>query len=212
MKNYKFLFAFLLLLALFSCSSRPVKVVCVGDSITEGSGLEVQSKTAYPVALGKLLGDDYSVLNFGRSATTMNRNGDFPYWIAKEFSNVFAALPDIIVIKLGTNDTKPENWNADDFMNSYQSMIDTFNTIASRPRIFLCYPVPVYEIKWGINDSTVMAGVIPVIDKLSAKNSLPVIDLYHGMQTQAGNFPDGIHPNEQGAANIAKLIAEELKK
>jgi len=212
MKNYMFLFAVMLSLALFSCSPGPVKVVCVGDSITEGSGLEVQSKTAYPVALGKLLGDDYSVLNFGRSATTMNRNGDFPYWIAKEFSNVFAALPDIIVIKLGTNDTKPENWNADDFMNSYQSMIDTFNTIASKPKIFLCYPVPVYEIKWGINDSTVMAGVIPAMDKLAARYNLPVIDLYHGLQNQAGNFPDGIHPNEQGAANIAKLIAEELKK
>jgi acyl-CoA thioesterase-1 len=212
MKNYKILFAFLLSLALFSCSTRPVKVVCVGDSITEGSGLEVESKTAYPVALGKLLGADYTVLNFGRSATTMNRNGDFPYWIAKEFSNVFAALPDIIVIKLGTNDTKPENWNANDFRNSFQAMIDTFNTIASKPKIFLCYPVPVYEIKWGINDSTVTAGVIPAIDKLAARNNLPVIDLYHGLQNQIVNFPDGIHPNEQGAANIAKLIAEELLK
>lgn len=212
MKNFKFLFAVMLSLAMLSCSTRPVKVVCVGDSITEGSGLEVQSKTAYPVALGKLLGDDYSVLNFGRSATTMNRNGDFPYWTAKEFSNVFAALPDIIVIKLGTNDSKPENWNAGDFLNSYQAMIDTFNTIASKPKIFLCFPVPVYETRWGINDSTIIAGVIPVIDKLSAKNNLPAIDLYQGMQDQAKNFPDGIHPNEQGAANIAKLIAVELKK
>jgi alpha-L-fucosidase 2 len=142
----------------------------------------------------------------------MNRNGDFPYWTAKEFSNVFAALPDIIVIKLGTNDTKPENWNAVDFMNSFQAMIDTFNTIASKPKIFLCYPVPVYEIRWGINDSTIVAGVFPAIDKLAVRNSLSVIDLYHGLQNQIVNFPDGIHPNEQGAVNIARLIADELLK
>ncbi len=212
MKNYNILFAMLLSLVLLSCSTRPIKVVCVGDSITEGSGLEVESKTAYPVVLGMLLGDDYSVLNFGRSATTMNRQGDFPYWIAKEFSNVFAASPDIIVIKLGTNDSKPQNWNTEDFMRSYQAMIDTFKTICSKPKIFLCYPVPVYETRWGINDSTVIAGVIPVIDKIAAKNNLPVIDLYHGMQNQAGNFPDGIHPNEKGALKIAELIAEQLQK
>ena len=212
MKKYNILFAMLLSLVLLSCSTRPVKVVCVGDSITEGSGLEVESKTAYPVVLGMLLGDDYSVLNFGRSATTMNRQGDFPYWIAKEFSNVFAASPDIIVIKLGTNDSKPQNWNTEDFMRSYQTMIDTFKTICSKPKIFLCYPVPVYETRWGINDSTVIAGVIPVIDKIAAKNNLPVIDLYHGMQNQAGNFPDGIHPNEKGALKIAELIAEQLQK
>ncbi len=174
MKSYKILFAVLLLLALLSCSTQPIKIACVGDSITEGSGLAVQSKTAYPVALGELLGPDYSVLNCGRSATTMSRNGDFPYWIAKEFSNVFADSPDIIVIKMGTNDTKPQNWNIDDFMNSYQAMIDTFNTISTNPKIFLCYPVPVYETNWGINDSTLIAGVIPAIEKIVAKNNLPV--------------------------------------
>ena len=212
MKSYKILFAVLLLLALLSCSTQPIKIACVGDSITEGSGLAVQSKTAYPVALGELLGPDYSVLNCGRSATTMSRNGDFPYWIAKEFSNVFADSPDIIVIKMGTNDTKPQNWNIDDFMNSYQAMIDTFNTISSNPKIFLCYPVPVYETNWGINDSTLIAGVIPAIEKIAAKNNLPVIDLYHAMQNQAENFPDGIHPNEKGAAIMARLIKQEILK
>lgn len=212
MKNYRLLMGVLISFTIFSCSTEPIKVVCVGDSITEGSGLEVQSTSAYPVFLDKQLGTDYSVLNFGRSATTMSRNGDFPYWVAKEFSNVFAASPDIIVIKLGTNDTKPKNWNSEDFMNSYQAMIDTFNTIRSKPKIFLCYPVPVYETRWGINDSILIAGVIPVIDKIAAKNNLPVIDLYRGMENQAENFPDGIHPNEKGTENMAIFIAKELQK
>jgi alpha-L-fucosidase 2 len=212
MKIYNVLWVLLLSLAIISCSSEAIKVVCVGDSITEGNGLSVQSKTAYPVELGKFLGSEYTVFNFGRSATTMSRNGDFPYWIAKEFSNVFQAMPDIIVIKLGTNDSKPQNWNAEEYMKSYQAMIDTFNTIASHPKIYLCYPVPAFESRWGINDSTVTAGVIPAIEILASKNNLPLIDLYHGMQDQAGNFPDGIHPNEKGAENMARIVANELRR
>ena len=211
MKKARFLFITVFAFLLISCSKQPVKVACVGDSITEGFGLVVQSRTAYPAVLGHLLGTDYRVLNFGRSATTMNKNGDFPYWIAKEFSNVFAESPDIIVIKLGTNDTKPQNWKSIDYIRSYQAMIDTFKTMGSHPKIYLCYPVPVYEDRWGINDSTVIAGVIPAIDTLAAKNNLPIIDLYKGMLNQPGNFPDGVHPDEKGAAIMAKLVAEAIK-
>jgi len=212
MNNFRFLFAVLITMALYSCSSQPIKVACVGDSITEGYEVGIQSKSAYPVVLNKMLGKDYTVFNFGRSATTMSREGDFPYWVAKEFSNVFATTPDIIVIKLGTNDTKPFNWNVEEYMKSYQAMIDTFHTIVPKPKIFLCYLVPVYETRWGINDSTVISGVIPAIDKIATKNNLPIIDLYKGMQNQARNFPDGIHPNWKGAENMAIIIAKELSK
>jgi len=202
----------LTLLFLFSCSSAEIKVACVGDSITEGYGLSVQSQTGYPVVLNNLLGANYSVLNLGRSATTLQRKGDFPYWIAKEFSDVFAFKPNIIVIKLGTNDTKPENWDQEGYKTDYQAMIDTFKTIATHPTIYLCYPVPVFETRWGINDSTVINGVIPVIDELAKANHLPVIDLYHGMSDQKANFPDGIHPNEEAVKQMSCIIAAALRK
>jgi alpha-L-fucosidase 2 len=183
----------------------------VGDSITEGYGLAVQSKTGYPVALDSILGSGYTVLNSGRSATTLQKKGDFPYWICKEFSNVFAFNPDIIVIKLGTNDTKPYNWQADRYEEDYQALIDTFRTIPANPRIYLCLPVPVFKTKWGINDSTVVNGVIPIIEKLAEANHLPVIDLYHPMLAQGANFPDSIHPNEQAAKVMAEIIAKKIK-
>ena len=97
-------------LLMFSCAPKITKIACIGDSITEGYGLACQSKTAYPVVLDSILGPNYEVLNSGRSATTLQRKGDFPFWICKEFSNVFAYQPIIITIKLGTNDTKPQNW------------------------------------------------------------------------------------------------------
>ena len=195
-----------------SCSKSKTRVACVGDSITEGYGLACQSKTGYPVVLDSILGANYTVLNSGRSATTLQKKGNFPFWICKEFSNVFAYEPNIIIIKLGTNDTKPENWHTDCFENDYQAMIDTFNTISPKPKIYVCLPVPVFKTRWGINDSTVVNGVIPVIEKLAKANNLQVIDLYHSMQDQGKTFFDSIHPNEAGVKAMAGIIAQIIKQ
>ena len=201
-----------LVLITLSCGKKTIKVACIGDSITEGYGLARQSKTAYPAVLDSILGADYEVLNLGRSATTLQQEGDFPYWICKEFSNAFAFEPDIVVIKLGTNDTKPNNWNAANYKKDYQCLIDTLMTISSHPKIYLTLPVPVFKTKWGINDSTVVNGVIPIVKEIAKTNNLPVIDLYHQMQDQGANFPDSIHPNEQAVKVMANIISIEITK
>jgi acyl-CoA thioesterase I len=196
---------------LSSCKPETIRVACVGDSITEGHGLAVASKTGYPVVLDSILGDTYTVLNAGRSATTLQRKGNFPFWIAKEFSNVYAFQPDIIVIKLGTNDTKPYNWVLGKYEKDYQALIDTFSTITSHPKIFLCYPAPVFKTTWEINDSTVVNGIIPAIDRLAKVNHLPIIDFYNGLSDQRSNFPDNIHPNEAAVVKMAEIVAEKLQ-
>lgn len=195
---------------LYSCSDKVIRVACVGDSITEGAGLAKQSETGYPVVLNQLLGTRYAVLNCGRSATTLQKKGDFPYWTCKEFSNTFAFKPQIIVIKLGTNDTKSQNWNPTSFEQDYQALLDTFKTITPSPKIVVCLPVPVYQTEWGINDSTLQAGVLPILKKLCEKNALECIDLNSGLSNQKALFPDNIHPNEQGARKMAKIIATSI--
>lgn len=200
-----------LLLIMSSCKTT-TRVACVGDSITEGSGHKYQSKTAYPVVLNNLLGEKFSVLNAGRSAATLQKKGDLSYWDCNEFSNVFAFKPSIIIIKLGTNDTKPHNWKLNSFEEDYQALIDTFQTIKPTPRIFLCKPVPVFNTRWGINDSTMTNSLIPTVEKLAKKNNLPIIDLYTALKTEGANFPDDIHPNEKAAAIMAETIATKILK
>lgn len=208
MKNKHLIFLLILTsLITISCKSEKKKIACVGDSITEGYGLANQSISAYPTVLNKILGNEYSVLNCGRSATTLSKTGDFPYWIAKEFNCVFAYEPDIITIKLGTNDTKPNNWNKEEFKKSYQQMIDTFQTIQSKPKIYLCFPVPVFKTVWGINDSTVVNGVIPAIEEIAQKNNLKIIDLYNPLLEYGSHFPDSIHPNEEAEKYMAQIFA-----
>ncbi len=206
-------FIFIAILLISSCSEKKeVKIACIGDSITEGSGIYYQSRNSYPVQLDSILGAGYSVLNAGRSGATLLKKSNLPYWICNEFSNVFAYQPDVIVIKLGTNDSKPFNWNEEMYVKDLQSMVDTLNSIPTHPKIFLCLPAPAFNNAWGINDSVIVNGVIPSIEKIAKTNNLEVIDLYQPLTEHVAFFPDSIHPNEAGAGIMAEVIAKAIKK
>jgi alpha-L-fucosidase 2 len=151
------------------------------------------------------------VINCGRSGATLLKDGDLPFWSCKEFYDVFAFNPEIIVIMLGTNDTKPQNWDHGSFVRDYQALIDTFSVNLRKPDIYLCLPVPVFETTWGINDSVLTRGIFPVIQQLVLENKLKIIDLYHPLLDQRRNFPDNVHPNEKAAEKMAEIVAGVLK-
>ncbi|MBP5365395.1 MAG: hypothetical protein J6Y82_05680 [Bacteroidales bacterium] len=208
-------FVLVLALALTACATKNdnVKVACIGDSITEGYAIEYQSVNSYPAQLAKQLGKGYEVMNFGRCSTTMMTDGDVPYWSVSEYANAMTYDANIVVIKLGTNDSKTYQWNADKFRQSYQSMIDTLLAKKPQPQIKLCTPVPAYSHAWEISDSVIVGSVIPIVNDLAARNNLQVIDLYTPMSGHPELFvEDGIHPNEDGAKAIAEIVAKTIKK
>jgi alpha-L-fucosidase 2 len=190
-----------------SCSKR-VKVACIGDSITNGGGKGKSS--FYPVQLDSLLGKEFEVLNFGESGATMQKDGNKPYWHQKDFHNVFAYKPEVIVIMLGTNDSKTYVWNETSYERDYQLMIDALNTINPKPQIYLCFPPPAFSSNFKISDSTIRLGVIPAIRKIANKNNLQIIDMYEQMTEMSSLFPDGIHPDKKGRLIMAKIIAESI--
>ena len=85
----------------------PIKVACVGDSITLGAGL---GDNTYPEQLQRMLGGNYAVRNFGVSGATLLTNGDKPYVQQDLYHQSLSFQPDVVVIMLGTNDSKPQNW------------------------------------------------------------------------------------------------------
>ena len=189
-------------------AQEPIRVACVGNSITYGHRLKNRSTESYPSVLGEMLGEKYEVRNFGISARTLLNKGDHPYMKEQLFTEARAFHPDIVVIKLGTNDTKPHNWKyAQDFRHDLSALIDSFRCEGS-PRIYLCYPATVYGLRWGINDSTLVHGVIPAIKKTARKKKVRHIDLHTATQEMPENFPDGVHPNAAGA----RILAEEVFK
>ncbi len=191
--------------------SFPIKVACIGNSITYGSGIPDRARDSYPAQLGRMLGDKWIVRNFGVGGRTMLKKGDFPYWKEDAWTEAKAFLPDVVIIKLGTNDTKPQNWKyANEFYADSRAMVRELKSLPSHPVIYLCKPVPAYASRWGINDSIIVHGVIPAVEKLAKEEKCQVMDLYLALSGMANLFPDQIHPNAEGAGLMAKYIAKQL--
>ena len=187
-----------------------IRVACVGNSITDGHGIELAPQFGYPALLQKALGSDYWVKNFGVGGRTMLNKGDYPYMNEQAWRDAQAFNPDIVVIKLGTNDSKPQNWQyASEFKQDLQQMIKSLG----KAKIFLCTPIPAFKSSWAINDSVIVNGVIPIQKEVARKNGLQLIDLHTLMANDEELVqPDGIHPNEKGVAKMAEIISEAIKK
>lgn len=192
-----------------------VKVACVGNSITDGAGIDMADVLGYPAVLGRRLGTGYAVRNFGVSGRTMSNRGDRPYQKEQAWRDCLSWQPDIVVIKLGTNDTKTKNWqNAkDDFINSLQLMVDSLRAFPTKPRIILATPIPATPNRFDIQDSITTADIIPALQKFAKKKKLECLDLhalFHGEEGQIQS--DGVHPTDKGAAQIAGLVAKQIKQ
>ena len=68
---------------------KPVKIACVGNSITYGSGIKNQFQNSYPGLLSQLLGEGYDVRNFGISARVLLNKGDHPYMHEQKFRDLW---------------------------------------------------------------------------------------------------------------------------
>lgn len=190
---------------------QALRVACIGNSITDGMGIDMCEVYGYPAVLQRLLGKNYNVKNFGVSARTLMNKGDLPYMKEQAWADAQAFLPNIVVIKLGTNDSKDYNWiHGADYGADLQKMVDTLRALPSKPQIYVCSPIPAARI-WGISDSVIVNGEIPAIKRVVKKNKLAYIDLHTEFKPTEGLMQrDGIHPTDKGAAQLAKIIAAHI--
>lgn len=196
-----------------SAHAVPLKVACIGDSITEGAGLSNPSTESYPARLQRLLGtNEFTVRNFGVSGRTLLKKGDFPYWKEAAFKQSQDWGPDVVIIKLGTNDSKPQNWrHSTNFVADYEEMIGIYRALPSNPHLVLCTPAPVYnngafDIKPGI----VATNIAPATRDLASRLGLGLIDFHTRLSGHAAWFPDTVHPNTRGAAVMAAIVFDRL--
>ncbi|MBN1116145.1 MAG: T9SS type A sorting domain-containing protein [Bacteroidales bacterium] len=193
-----------------------VRIGTIGNSITHGIGLPNPETDAYPAQLGEIIKDIYGdtciVKNFGLTTTTMLKHGDTPYWKTQHLKDYIAYAPEICFILLGTNDTKPYNWDVygDEFIDDYLAMIDTIKQRNPSTKFMLGYPPPAYEIVWEIRDSIIVNHIIPAIDSILKLVDAELVDFYHPLLDSVHLFPDNIHPNVDGARVLAEMILEQI--
>lgn len=211
MKKYQIILVSVMALILSACKSEPVRVACLGDSITYGHGIMDREHDAYPGVLSSMLGEKYDVRNFGVCGVTAMSGTDMPYVNEQLYRDALEFNPQIITIKLGTNDSKPFNWKEQaHFKSDMKAMIATLRALPSDPEIWICLPVPAMGHAWSINDSVISNGIIPYIKEVAQEENLPVIDLNTPFQGKKQYFPDTIHPNEEGEKLIAQFIFDKV--
>jgi len=198
----------------WAATAQAKLIACVGDSITYGSGIANRTVDSYPAQLQRMLRQydlSWEVQNFGVSGATLLNKGDLPYVRQAAFGNAQACNPDLVIIKLGTNDSKPQNWQYKaEFVRDYENMIDVFRALPSKPQVWICKPVPAFYVNFSIRPEVIQDEILPMIEQIAREKNVPVVDLYTALQDHANLFPDGIHPNAEGAGLMAQTIAPFL--
>ena len=176
----------------------PIRVACVGDSIT--------AITGYPSDLQSLLGANYTVGNFGHSGATVSLSIWCSYMNQSEFEEAMEFQPNIVVIMLGTNDD--HSWARqynESFEHDYTALITSFQQLDSNPKIWLVEPPPIFNNS-DLSNSYFSENIIPQIQDLANKLNLPTIDVNSAFGNHTEYYTDGLHPNSQGAEVIANQV------
>jgi len=190
---------------------RPKQVACVGDSITAGYGLQKGEKS-YPNCLRELMGREFRIQAFAASGRTLSKQGDMPIWKTQALDQAAAMQPDVVVIALGTNDAKPKNFEkVSELPNDAVAMIHLFRDLPSKPTVIIALPAPVYRTNYGILEEN-LVRVRATLAETAKKENVQVIDLSTALANHSEWFPDGVHPNAEGAAALANVVATALRQ
>lgn len=205
-----FLFIVLSLLVIFTANAqlKTIKVACIGNSITYGVGVDANRMVdSYPAQLGQQLSYQWNVNNFGKGWACAAIAGAVPYIKQPEFAAMMAYLPDVVIMKLGTNDGLSEWSHKADFEHDYLILVDSIAHLSSKPKIYLCRPT----YTGIVENKNIQDTLYPIIQKIAISRGLEIIDLYTPLANNLSYFGgDKLHPNKTGYGLLAKAVSDKL--
>ena len=189
---------------------KKIKVACVGNSITYGSGVANREVNAYPVKLQSMLGEEYEVGNFGKPGATLLNKGHRPYTQQQEYKDAIAFAGDIVVIHLGINDTDPRNWPnyQDEFIEDYRSLIKSFREANPKARFLIARMTPLSDRHWRYESGTRdwHEQIQEAIACVARAEGIQMINFFEPLHPYPFILEDNIHPNAEGAEMLAKIV------
>lgn len=201
-----------------SAKGEKINIACIGDSITFNGYWKDDLYGNLP--------DYYNVSGFGVNGATGFKAGidvgspkAYINQTACEDSQEFA--PHMVVIMLGTNDSKPCNWNkiktdnGAQYIADIKELIGIYRSLPTEPRIFIALPPTAFSGSTnfeGINNTTIEDGIIPLLKSVAAETGATVIDTHSATQSSSAHFKDGVHPSDDiGREILAETVAEAIK-
>lgn len=214
---YKKFLPLLLMMGIFSVAinakvrqRRLIRVACVGNSITYGTGIADREHNSYPAQLQKMLGGKYFVANFGKPGATLLRHGHCPYFEQKEFHDALDFKADIFVIHLGVNDTDPRNWPnyRDEFVGDYLALIDSLRQSSPEARIIVARMTPIASRHPRFISGTKIwhTDIQQAIETVAKVGGVELVDFHTPLYPFPNLLPDAVHPTPEGAGILARTV------
>ncbi len=186
----------------------PLRVACIGDSITYGMKLEDRENDSYPSQLQRLLGDSYLVGNFGKSGATLLRHGHRPYFEQDEYRQAMDFAADIYVIHLGINDTDPRDWPhfSREFVGDYLALVDSLKSRSPKARFLIARLTPIADThpRFFTGTKQYHTQIQKAIEEVARSSGAQLFDFYEPLYHYPWMLPDAVHPNAEGAAMLAR--------
>ena len=193
----------------------PIRVACVGDSITYGHNPAdngaTQLQDNWPKLLDGILGDGYDVRNFGHNGATLSKSGWTPYWNLTEFTDSKNFQPDIVIIMLGTNDAGNATTESgrENLKAAMRELVGVYRDLDSEPEVYIATCATAFGTgNFGIQPANVHNYMVPALKEVAEELECPVIDIHEFTSDMAAEFPDNIHPDGAGCAKMAQFFAD----
>lgn len=185
----------------------PVKIACVGDSITYGYAIDDKA-FSYPSLLGQKLGDGYEVGNFGKSASyilpgdsayNLRDDKTLSYRDTQQYQDSIAFAPDVVIIMLGTNDVTSlvSNESAEVIEAELENIIKIYQELESVQRVYVM--TSIYG-PYNVTLSKASDGPLQKLQqKAAADTGAEFIDIYSLTRDYFDvmlHLSDRLHPDE----------------
>ena len=187
-----------------------IKVATVGDSLTYGYGLENRQHDAYPSVLLEMLGTHYQVSNYGMSGRSLLSTSDYPYLKEKNAQESLKSDADIVIVMIGSNDSRPAYWNREQFVREYRELARAYQNMASQPDVYLVAPPYVPTSRFGLNKSIVRDELQQIVKATAVELGLHFVNLYPITEGHMEYYSDGLHLTPLGNRMIAQEIFSGL--
>lgn len=211
-----------------------MKILCLGDSITAGIGGTVGN--GYPDIMYKKLkkeGIGAEVINNGRPGDSTKDYFNYLATTINTIDNLNELIPwfkpfvcyDLVIIMLGTNDCRSDNWvESKDSIKYLEKIIDLVNRWVNEKKLILIStilplsdPMPPKIVggahKWKQN--RIENELNPAIKELARKKKISFFDIHRPFKkeiTSGKELFDGIHPYNTGYRFIGNQMAEYIIK
>ena len=207
----------------------PVKIMLIGDSVTEG----LDSDGSYRRYLDGMLRRDGHLIDFVGSRKKHNDDktepanyeydvdheghwGKSPAWMAENMQSLLASnVPDVAVIHLGTEDIISSKLAAeplaDGIVKNIGKVVDTLRARNGNMNIVLSAIIPVTG-KQDVVNLVILRSHATFKANATLLHPVVLADPSKGFDVSLDLAADGVHPNAAGAGKMARVFADAIHK